>query len=117
MAAAQSLSPMRKEGATPTEIKGFKLQVGNPYPKAMIFVVVPMDPAFEMLVDGAVARPAEFKLAAGMSRTVTVAFKIGPESKERTIGVCVMPKGIEGPVLPRVCGTYTGIAIGPRTGG
>ncbi len=45
-AAAQSLSPMRGEGVTPSLVKGFRLTVGNPYKAKMTFVVLPMDPRF-----------------------------------------------------------------------
>lgn len=115
--AGQSLSPMHKTGATPTGVKGFRLLVGNPYPKRMTFVILAMDPAFEVMVDGAVVRPAEIRLAPGYARAVTVQFSIDPEAKERTIGVCVLPKDLEGPLLPRVCGTYTGIMLRPSRGG
>ena len=108
-AQAQSLSPMKSSGATPSDTKGFRLTVGNPYEKAMTFVILPMDPEFEVMVDGAVAKPAEVRIGPGLQRQVTVAFKIAAGQKERTIGVCVQPKDIEGSVLPRVCGTYTGI--------
>lgn len=111
---AQSLSPMHKKGATPTETKGFRLLVGNPYKRAMTFVIIPMDTAFDSPAEHAVVQPAEVRLGPGLSRSVLVAFRIGPDAKERTIGVCVQPKDIEGTVLPRVCGTYTGVlARGP----
>jgi hypothetical protein len=115
-AMAQSLSPMKKTGTTPTDIKGFKLVVGNPYPGRMTFVIVPMNTDFTAVADDAVVRPNEIRLAPGMGRTVTVQFRIGAPKKERTIGVCVVPKDLEGPVLPRVCGTYTGVIIGNAGG-
>lgn len=105
---AQSLSPMRKSGTTPSDVKGFKLVVGNPYPRSMTFEVIPMDSTFTAVADKAIARPEEVRLGAGLSRSVTIAFKIDPDQAERTIGVCIQPKQIEGSVLPRVCGTYTG---------
>jgi hypothetical protein len=112
----QSLSPMHNKGPTPSDTKGFKLVIANPYPKAMTFVIIPMDTAFENAAPKAVVRPNEVRLGAGLSRTVTVAFKIDPGQKERTIGVCVQPKEIEGSILPRVCGTYTGIMAGAGIG-
>ena len=111
MAEAQSLSPMRKQGSTPSDTKGFKLIVGNPYPRAMTFEIIPMDTKFEILADRALVRPSEIRLGAGMQRTVTLAFKIPQGQKERTIGVCVQPKDLEGSILPRVCGTYTGTML------
>ena len=111
-AGAQSLSPMRRDGTTPSDIKGFRLVVGNPYRQRMTFVAVPMDPSFEHPVTGAAASPAEFRLAPGASRPVLLQFRVDTTSKERTIGLCIYPKGLEGPVLPRVCGTYTGRLIG-----
>jgi hypothetical protein len=111
-AMAQSLSPMHKTGTTPTDIKGFKLVVGNPYPGRMTFIITPMNPQFTAVADDAIVRPNEIRLAPGSGRTVTVQFRIGVPRKERTIGVCVVPKDLEGPVLPRVCGTYTGVIIG-----
>jgi hypothetical protein len=107
-AAGQSLSPMRAEGSTPSDIKGFRLAVGNPYKQRMTFVVLPMDTKFEgPAADAAVNQP-EIRLAPGASRPVIVSFRIDPKLKERTIGVCVQPKDLDGPVLPRVCGTHTG---------
>ena len=111
-AMAQSLSPMHKTGTTPTDIKGFRLLVGNPYPGRMTFVITPMNPQFTEVAADAVVRPAEIRLAPGSGRSVMVQFRIGTPRKERTIGVCISPKDIEGPVLPRVCGTYTGVLIG-----
>lgn len=110
--AAQSLSPMHKTGTTPTDIKGFKLLVGNPYDDRMTFTITPMNADFTMVAEDAVVRPNEVRLAPGAGRSVTVQFRIGASNKERTIGVCISPKDLEGPVLPRVCGTYTGIVIG-----
>ena len=110
-AMAQSLSPMHKTGTTPTDIKGFRLLVGNPYPGRMTFVITPMNPQFTEVAADAVVRPAEIRLAPGSGRSVMVQFRIGTPRKERTIGVCISPKDIEGPVLPRVCGTYTGVLI------
>lgn len=112
-AAAQSLSPMRADGSTPSEIKGFRLTVGNPYRQRMVFEIIPMDAKFERVAANAAVSAPEIRLAPGASRPVIVQFKIDPKSKERTIGVCVQPKDLDGPVLPRVCGTYTGRLIGP----
>jgi hypothetical protein len=107
-AQAQSLSPMRNLGLTPSTIKGFRLIVGNPYKTRMTFLVLPMDAKFRTAAADAVVSAPELRLAPGASRPVIVQFKIDPQIKERTIGVCVQPKDLEGPVLPRVCGTYTG---------
>jgi hypothetical protein len=107
-AAAQSLSPMRNEGETPSLIKGFKLLVGNPYKARMRFEIIPMDPEFRIRAADAAVNFPELALAPGMTRQVIVTFRIDPAIKERTIGVCVQPKSIAGTVLPRVCGTYTG---------
>jgi hypothetical protein len=107
-AAGQSLSPMRNQGETPSDIKGFKLVVGNPYKTRMTFQIVPMDKGFvQPAADAAVNFP-ELTMAPGTARQVIVTFRIDPQLKERTIGVCVQPKSIEGLVMPRVCGTYTG---------
>ena len=108
---AQSLSPMRNLGVTPSEIKGFRLVVGNPYRTRMTFLVLPMDPQFKVAAANAVVSAPEIRLAPGASRPVIVTFKIDPALKERTIGVCVQPKDLEGTILPRVCGTYTGKLI------
>lgn len=107
-ASGQSLTPMEREGVTPSDTKGFKLLVGNPYPTRMTFVVMPMDPKFKESVGEAVVKPALVTIAPGHARTVIVAFKIDPAQKERTIGVCVLPYKFEGPILPRVCGRFTG---------
>ena len=47
-AGAQSLSPMHNSGTTPSDTKGFKLFVGNPYKQKMTFQVIPMDPKFRV---------------------------------------------------------------------
>lgn len=107
-AAAQSLTPMARTGVTPTAVKAFKLLVGNPYPGRMTFLVVPMDPGFRLPVEDAVAKPDRLVIAPGHARSVIVAFKIDPTLKERTIGLCIIPEALDGPILPRVCGRYTG---------
>ncbi len=105
---AQSLSPMEKDGLTPTAAKGFRLTVGNPYDRRMTFIAVPMQPDYETPATGAQVRPARITLAPGHSRPVVFMFDIDPAQKERTIALCIMPEGLEGPILPRVCGRYTG---------
>jgi hypothetical protein len=107
-AEAQSLSPMRKHGTTPTEIKGFRLTVGNPYDRRMTFIMTPMEPGFETAAGEASVTPAMLTLAPGESRQVILAFRIPEAEGERTIGLCITPRDIEGPILPRVCGTYSG---------
>jgi hypothetical protein len=107
-AQAQSLSPMHSTGLTPSIIKGFRLVVGNPYKTRMVFVISVMNPEFTVAAADAMVTAPEIILAPGASRPVIVEFKINPALKERTIGVCVSPKDLAGPVLPRVCGTYTG---------
>lgn len=109
---AQSLSPMKKAGATPSDVKGFQLKAGNPYKSRMTFVALVMDPTFTNEVSGALVQPAEFRLAPGASRTLILQFKIAPPNKERTVAVCILPKDIEGTIQPRVCGTYTGRLLG-----
>lgn len=109
---AQSLSPMRNEGTTPSNIKGFRLLVGNPYKTKMTFLVIPMDPKFTTLAADAEVNFPEITMAPGMKRQVIVTFKIDPALKERTIGVCVQPKSLESTILPRVCGTYVGRLLG-----
>ena len=114
-AAAQSLSPMHNDGDTPSMVKGFKLYVGNPYKTRMTFEIIPMDPKFRVPAADAAVNFPQITMAPGTTRQVIVTFRIGPQLKERTIGVCVQPKAIEGTVMPRVCGTYTGRLRG--TGG
>jgi hypothetical protein len=109
---AQSLQPMKKDGSTPSDIKGFQLIAGNPYKQRMTFIAMVMDPTFTNEVPGAVIQPAEFRLAPGASRPLILRFKIDPASKERTIAVCILPKNLESSILPRVCGTYTGRMAG-----
>ena len=111
-AAAQSLSPMHNQGPTPSDIKGFRLSIGNPYRTAMTFLVLPMDPKFRVRAADAEVNFPEIRLAPGSSRQVILTFKIDPARKERTIGVCVQPKNLDSTVLPRVCGTYTGRMAG-----
>lgn len=111
VAEAQSLTPMRKSGGTPSDIKGFRLSVGNPYHRRMRFVLVPMEPGFEHPAAGAAVSPPEMTLAPGYARQAILTFRIPSEDKERTIGLCILPKHVEGPVLPRVCGTFTGVRL------
>ncbi len=107
-AQSQSLSPMRNEGETPSQIKGFRLYIGNPYKTRMTFEVLPMEPGFRVPAANAAVNFPELTMAPGTTRQVIVTFRIDPAIKERTIGVCVQPKSIPGTVMPRVCGTYTG---------
>lgn len=109
---AQSLSPLEKSGLTPSDRKAFRLQVGNPYDHRMTFVLVPLLPDYETPTANVVVKPAELTMAPGFSRQVIVTFDIDPAKKERTIALCVMPKAIDGPILPRVCGLYTGRMAG-----
>jgi hypothetical protein len=105
---AQSLTPMQRAGGTPSDTKGFKLLVGNPYPGRMTFRVSAMDAEFVREVEGAMVKPSILTLAPGKARSIIVAFRIDPAIKERTIGVCIQPENFDGPILPRVCGRYTG---------
>ena len=107
-ASAQSLSPMTNDGVTPSATKGFRLNVGNPYDRRITFVAVPMQPDYQTPATGAQVRPARITLAPGHARPVVFLFDIDPAAKERTIALCIMPEAIDGPILPRVCGRYTG---------
>src|SRR5262249_35544735 len=93
-AAAQSLSPMHNSGTTPTDVKGFKLLIGNPYKTRMIFDILAMDPKFKVLAKDAEVNFPEIAMAPNTTRQVIVYFKIEPPMKERTIGVCVQPKDL-----------------------
>jgi len=109
---AQSLSPLEKTGVTPSDRKAFKLTVGNPYTSRMTFVLVPLAADYQTPIEGVTIRPAELTMAPQFSRQVIVTFDIDPKKKERTIALCVMPKALDGPILPRVCGRYTGRMAG-----
>lgn len=111
-ALAQSLSPLEKSGPTPSDRKAFRLQVGNPYDRRMTFLLVPMLPDYQTPASGVVIQPAELTMAPGFSRPIIVTFDIDHKKRERTIALCVMPKALEGPILPRVCGLYTGRMAG-----
>ncbi len=110
-AEAQSLAPTRARGPTPSLVKGFNVVVGNPYKTRMTFLLTIMDPTFTNPAPNSLVQPASVTLAPGYSRPVIVAFKIDPNAKERTIGLCITPEKIAGPIRPRVCGTYTGILL------
>lgn len=107
-ASAQSLSPMSNAGFTPSDVKAFRLMVGNPYKTRVVFEAEVMDPTFTSAAPYAAVNAPEFALAPGASRPIIVEFKIVPPYKERTIGVCIWPKVVAGPIQPRVCGLYTG---------
>ena len=111
-AAAQSLSQLEKSGITPSDRKAFRLEVGNPYDRRMTFVLVPLLPDYQTPTSGVVVKPARLTMAPGFSRPVIVTFDIDPAKKERTIALCVMPENLDGPILPRVCGLYTGRMAG-----
>jgi hypothetical protein len=111
-ATAQSLSPFEKTGVTPSDRKAFRLIVGNPYKRRMTFTVVPMQPDYETPATGATVKPAQLTIAPGVARQIIFTFDIDPAKKERTIALCVMPKALDGPILPRVCGLYTGRMAG-----
>lgn len=108
IAHGQSLSPMEHTGTTPSAIKGFRLNVGNPYPRRMAFVLTAMQPDYRTPAAGATIRPERVVLAPGHARPVLFAFQIDPALKERTIALCISPENVDGPILPRVCGRYTG---------
>ncbi len=110
-AQAQSLAPTRGKGPTPSLVKGFNVVVGNPYKTRMTFLLTVMDPTFTNPAPNSVVQPASVTLAPGYSRPVIVAFKLNPNAKERTIGLCITPEKIAGPIRPRVCGTYTGVRL------
>ena len=108
-ASGQSLSPMRQDGADAQRRQGFpadrRQSVQDPHD---LHRSSRWTPSFKVPVDQAVVNFPDIRLAPGASRPVIVQFRIGPDLKERTIGVCIAPEGLEGPILPRVCGTYTG---------
>lgn len=109
---AQSLSPLEKTGVTPSDRKAFRLTVGNPYPKRMTFELVPLQADYQTPAKNVVVNYPTLTMAPGLTRQVIVTFAIDPNQKERTIALCVMPKAIDGPILPRVCGLYTGRMAG-----
>lgn len=111
-ALAQSLSPLEKTGVTPSDRKAFRLTVGNPYAKRMTFELVPMQADYLTPAKNVVVNYPTLTMAPGFTRQVIVTFDIDPARKERTIALCVMPKAIDGPILPRVCGLYTGRMAG-----
>lgn len=110
-AGAQSLAPTHGSGPTPSAVKGFRLTVGNPYKIPMTFLILPLDVGFDRPVGEVKVLPSRLTLAPGSARQVILAFKLSPHSKERTIGLCVQPEKLAGPVLPRVCGRYTGVRL------
>ena len=111
-AGAQTVTPLRKEGTTLTQKKAFYVNIGNPYNTPMTFSLRTLESDFTTPAEGSVVRPNKVKLGVNRTRRVIVAFTIPEESRERQIALCVMPEGIEGPVRPRVCGTYTGKRLG-----
>jgi len=111
-ATAQSLAPFEKTGVTPSDRKGFRLVVGNPYSRRMTFRLVPMQADYNTPADNAVVQPSRITMGPGISRQVIFTFDIDPAKRERTIALCVMPDAVDGPILPRVCGLYTGRMAG-----
>lgn len=111
-ATAQSVSPLRKEGTTLTDRKGFYINVGNPYDRTMVFDLAPMEADYATPATRVAVRPRVLRLAPGRSKRVTFMFEIQKDQKERKVALCVSPTNLEGAVLPRVCGTYTGVRLG-----
>jgi hypothetical protein len=111
-AEAQSLSPLEKTGNTPSARKAFRLVVGNPYDHRMTFVLTPMQADYSTPAKDAAVNYPKLTMAPGFSRQVIFTFDIDPKKKERTIALCVMPEDLDGPILPRVCGLYTGRMAG-----
>jgi hypothetical protein len=111
-AQAQSLSPLEKTGDTPSARKAFRLVVGNPYDRRMTFSLVPMQSDYATPATGVVVNYPRLVMAPGFSRQVILTFDIDPAKKERTIALCIMPENLDGPILPRVCGLYTGRMAG-----
>lgn len=107
-ASAQSVSPLRKEGTTLSSTKAFYVNVSNPYKVPMVFSLRAMETDFETPAKGSVVRPERIKLGVNRGRRVIVKFKIPEGMGERKIALCVEPEGLQGPIQPRVCGTYAG---------
>ena len=111
-ASAQSVTPLRKEGTTLTDKKAFYVNVGNPYKVPMVFSLAPMEADYATPADHVVIRPSKLKLGVNKTKRVIFMFEIQKDQKERKVALCVTPEGIEGPVQPRVCGTYVGKRLG-----
>lgn len=111
-ASAQSVTPLRKEGTTLTDKKAFYVNVGNPYKAPMVFSLTPMEADYQTLASKTVVRPARVKLGVGQTKRIVFMFEIQKDQKERKVALCVSPENLDGPVLPRVCGTYTGKRLG-----
>ncbi|MEM7498602.1 MAG: hypothetical protein AAF371_11495 [Pseudomonadota bacterium] len=107
-AAAQGLSPMRKDGNTPSDRKGFYLHVHNPYDRVMTFDLRPMELDLETEALSAEARPSRIRIGPKRRRRVVFVFDIPEMAVERKVALCVMPADVRGSILARVCGTYTG---------
>ena len=76
-AGAQSLSPMHNSGVTPSDIKGFRLSVGNPYPRRMTFLVLPMEPGFRTAAFACPLAAISLTVSsAPASRTAGVAYRL-----------------------------------------
>ena len=72
-AAAQSVSPIKKSGVTPTNRKAFYVTIRNPYPAPMTFSLTPMEPDFEKEAKGTKVLPDTVTLGQDRQRRVFAA--------------------------------------------
>ncbi len=113
-AVGQGVSPLRKQGPTPSDRKAFYITIKNPYDKSYAFKLDVMEPDFAQLAENAWVFPKEIIVAPKRGRRVTLIMEIPDDATERTVSLCVSAPGLKTAVLPRVCGTYTGFRHGTR---
>lgn len=109
---AQSLSPLQKAGDTSSARKAFRLVVGNPYNRRMTFSLVPMQSDYVTPTTGAVVNYPRLTMAPGFSRQVILTFDIDPRKEGADNCALRHARKSDGPILPRVCGLYTGRMAG-----
>jgi hypothetical protein len=102
------LSPLVKDGLTPSAAKAFHLTALNPYDRPTRFVLEVMEPDLVTPARAARVAPAEVVIPPEGARRVMLVFDVPPNVMERSVALCISAPEVGGTVLARVCGRYTG---------
>jgi hypothetical protein len=108
VAAAAGLTPLVKDGLTPSAAKAFHVTALNPYDRPVRFVLEVMEPDLVTRAAAARVAPAEVVIPPKGGRQVMLVFDVPPNVMERSVALCISAPEVGGTVLARVCGRYTG---------
>ena len=104
-AMAVGLGPMKREGVTVSEKKGFYLTVINPYPQTKQFRIVAREMETEVPLDNVEILPATGAIGGNTNRRVLVVFKNLEVGEVRQARVCArLDRPVQGVGIDaRVC--------------